>query len=239
VRRQRPDGVERRLVAGRDGHEDRRGDRGQCLDEGTLGRPPDRHVEQQHRHPPERVEGAFPGGARRDAEERRAVGDLPRVELRLEAPGQLRNVARGSVERLERARGHVPEPELAQRRRERPGEPRKPRHRCEVPERPLPHRLEAHPRGDGLRAERRGRRHGKPCQLPRGTAHGDLHEARAMQPEGGAPRRRDPPGQIVGRVAGGAHDQDFRGGGNPLDERRRRAKPLGGRGRLEHLEHRP
>src|SRR5206468_10223671 len=54
---------------------------------------------------------------------------------------------------------------LAKRRRERSAKAGKPRNRREVGERLLPQRLEAHPRGDRLCAERRGRRHAKPRQL--------------------------------------------------------------------------
>jgi len=91
--------------------------------------------------------------------------------------------------------------------------------------------------GDRLRAERRGRRHAKPCHLLGGKAHGKLREACAVQPEGRPSGRRHPPGQVIRRVAGGADDQDFRGSWKALKEGAGGAEPLGSRGRREHLEH--
>ena len=176
---------------------------------------------------------------RRDGQERGAVGDLRPLELLFEAPGQLRDVARRAIERLERAGGDAAEPQLTERCRECPGKAGEPRDGREVGERPLPQRLEADPRGDRLGAERRGRRHAEPGHLRGGKAHGQLGEARAVQPEGRASRQRDPSGQVVRRVAGGADDQDFRSRWKALEEDAGGAEPLGGGGRLGGLEHCP
>src|SRR5207253_5257762 len=83
---------ERGVIPGGNGRQDSRGDRGERMDEVPLGLSRDRHIEQYHRHAPESVEGPLGGGACRDAEEACPIGDPSRIELRLEASGQLRHV---------------------------------------------------------------------------------------------------------------------------------------------------
>jgi hypothetical protein len=200
----------------------------------VLRRSVERNVEEHHRHPCQRLALER---ARGDSEERRPVGDLALLELRREPPRQLGDVARRAVDFAERHRRHAAQPQLSERRRQRRAESREPRDGREVPERVVAQRLEAHARGHRLRPQRGRRRHAEPRHLHRRQPHGELREAGAVQPEGRAARDGHAPGKVVRRVAGGADDQDFSGGGETLDEVAGGPETAGGRGRCERLEH--
>ena len=187
-----PDGVERRVVAGGDGHQDAGDTAVSASTNARSAGAGDRHVEQDHRHraaagrgrPPRRRAPRWPGAPRdrRPSPPRaapRSAGPAPRRR----APGHRASSSAPGATRAE--------PQLAERRRERPRKAGEPRDRREVRQRPLAQRLEAHPRGDRLRAERRGRRHAEPRHLRGGKARGELREARAVQAEGRSSRRRD------------------------------------------------
>ena len=83
----------------------------------------------------------------------------------------------------------------------------------------------------------RGGRHAETRHLRGSETHRELHEAGAVETEGHLTRNGRLPGEVVRGRARRADDQDFRGGGDVLEEGAGDAEAGGGRGGGEGFQH--
>ncbi len=227
---ERAQGGERPLVAGRHGGErPRRGGR-QRGHEAGLGRRLHGHVEQHERPIDGNPGAARPDGADGRREQRRAIRDPRARQLRVEAPGQLAQVAPGVAERVEGGGVHRAEAQVGQRGGQRARKAAEARDGRDVGQSVRLARVEGDARRHGLGAETRRGRQAAARELERRHPRGELPEAEAVQAERGAPRDGDLAHQLVGRLARRADHQHLARRRARLDKRARRGEADAGVG---------
>ena len=161
-----------------------------------------RHVEKEERQAGDCAHTVAGG-----CEERCAAGCRRRGELIVEALQEPRKVGSAERELPQCGRLDARHRQIVERARERARESGRAGDSAEVGEALVLPGVECGACGDGFRADERGGRDSASGQDRRREPRGELREAEAMQPGGCSARHRHSPRQVVGRAAGGRHDE--------------------------------
>ena len=219
-----PEGLECRRVSFGHGDEHGRGAPDERAGERALRVRIERHVEQHHR---QRRPANLPVVARagREAEQLGAIGRRGLPQLFLDALEKMTDVARGAITVHQVGDAHACKTQLVDGARQRLRKARCSRDRPEILHLPRRDRTEDRACRRRLRARVGGGCAPDACKVDGRRTGGELCERKPGDPERGAPFGGEAPGQIVGRAARRANDDDFSRRWLRLEEAARLGEP--------------